>query len=94
MRLPMGYVRRPSGEVAKDPDEQAQAVIQTVFDQFERLGTLNGVLQLWMVSISCVYMVKFVMRGEFKRQRDSSLDWTWTVKWIDVDCGRGTRCAR
>jgi DNA invertase Pin-like site-specific DNA recombinase len=45
MRLPMGYVRRPSGEVAKDPDEQARAAIQTVFDQFERLGTLNGVLQ-------------------------------------------------
>jgi hypothetical protein len=44
MRLPMGYVRRASGEVAKDPDEQAQAVIQLVFDQFERPGTLNGVL--------------------------------------------------
>lgn len=45
MALPMGYVRRLSGEIAKDPDEQAQAVIQLVFDQFERLGTLNGVLQ-------------------------------------------------
>jgi DNA invertase Pin-like site-specific DNA recombinase len=45
MRMPMGYVRRPSGEVVKDPDEQAQAVIQMIFDQFERLGTLNGVLQ-------------------------------------------------
>ena len=44
MRLPMGYVRRACGEVVKDPDEQAQAVIQLVFDQFERLGTLNGVL--------------------------------------------------
>jgi hypothetical protein len=45
MLLPMGYVRRPSGEVAKDPDEQAQSVIQMVFEQFERLGTLNGMLQ-------------------------------------------------
>ncbi len=45
MALPMGYVRRLSGEITKDPDEQAQAVIQLVFDQFERLGTLNGVLQ-------------------------------------------------
>jgi DNA invertase Pin-like site-specific DNA recombinase len=45
MALPMGYVRRLSGEIAKDPDEQAQAVIQLVLDQFERLGTLNGVLQ-------------------------------------------------
>jgi DNA invertase Pin-like site-specific DNA recombinase len=43
--LPMGYVRAPSGEVAKDPDEQARAVIDTVFDQFARRGTLNGVLR-------------------------------------------------
>jgi len=45
MTLPMGYVRKLSGEITKDPDEQAQAVIQLVLDQFERLGTLNGVLQ-------------------------------------------------
>jgi len=43
--LPMGYVRAPSGEVAKDPDEQARAVIDTVFAQFARRGTLNGVLR-------------------------------------------------
>ena len=30
--VPMGYVRRPSGEVAFDPDEQAQATIRLVFD--------------------------------------------------------------
>jgi len=42
--LPAGYVRRPSGEVALDPDEQAQAVIRLVFDLFERLGTVNAVL--------------------------------------------------
>jgi Recombinase/Recombinase zinc beta ribbon domain len=42
MRGPMGYVRRPSGEVVKDPDEQAQAVIELIFEQFERLGTING----------------------------------------------------
>ena len=28
MRLPMGYVRRPSGEVTLDPDEQAQGTIR------------------------------------------------------------------
>ena len=32
MRVPMGYVRRPSGEVVKDPDEQVQAVIALIFD--------------------------------------------------------------
>jgi DNA invertase Pin-like site-specific DNA recombinase len=45
MRLPIGYVRRPSGEVVKDPDEQAQAVVALIFEQFARCGTINGVLQ-------------------------------------------------
>ena len=45
MQVPMGYVRHPSGEVIKDPDEQAQATIEMVFNLFKRYGTLNGVLQ-------------------------------------------------
>jgi hypothetical protein len=44
MLLPMGYVRQLSGEVIKDPDEQAQTVIQRVFELFERKRTINGVL--------------------------------------------------
>ncbi|TVY99127.1 recombinase family protein [Trebonia kvetii] len=43
--LPIGYVRRPSGEAALDPDEQAQHVVRLVFGAFRRLGTLNGVLR-------------------------------------------------
>ncbi len=43
--LPVGYVRRPSGEVALDPDEQVQAVVRVIFHQFEELGTLNAVLR-------------------------------------------------
>ena len=43
--LPIGYVRRPSGEVALDPDEQARHVVRLIFDTFARLGTLNGVLR-------------------------------------------------
>ena len=42
--LPAGYVRRPSGEVALDPDEQVQAVVRLVFGLFERLGTVHAVL--------------------------------------------------
>jgi DNA invertase Pin-like site-specific DNA recombinase len=42
--LPIGYVHRPSGEVALDPDEQVQAVVRLVFDAFERLGTIGAVL--------------------------------------------------
>jgi DNA invertase Pin-like site-specific DNA recombinase len=45
MAVPMGYMRRASGEVVKDPDEQAQATIELIFDQFERRGTLGGVLR-------------------------------------------------
>lgn len=43
--VPMGYVRRPSGEVAFDPDEQAQAVIRLVFDLFERFKTAGKVMR-------------------------------------------------
>ena len=42
--LPIGFVRRPSGEVILDPDEQVQAVVRLVFDTFERLGTIAAVL--------------------------------------------------
>src|SRR5438034_9409565 len=42
--LPAGYVRRASGEVALDPDEQARAGVRLVFDLFDRLGTVNAVL--------------------------------------------------
>jgi DNA invertase Pin-like site-specific DNA recombinase len=42
--LPAGFVRRPSGEVMLDPDEQVRAVITLVFDVFDRLGTVNAVL--------------------------------------------------
>jgi DNA invertase Pin-like site-specific DNA recombinase len=43
--LPIGYVRRPSGEPVFDPDEQAQHVVRLVFSTFSRLGTLNAVLR-------------------------------------------------
>ncbi|ABW16111.1 Resolvase domain [Parafrankia sp. EAN1pec] len=43
--LPTGYVRRPSGEVAFDPDEQVQAVVRLVFSLFAELGTVHAVLR-------------------------------------------------
>src|ERR1700674_667891 len=42
--VPMGYLRRPSGEVVFDPDEQAQATIRLVFDLFERFRTIGKVM--------------------------------------------------
>lgn len=46
--LPIGYVRRPSGEAVLDPDEQAQSVVRLVFTKFAELGTLHAVLR-WLV---------------------------------------------
>jgi len=42
---PIGYVRRPSGEVDLDPDEEVRAVVRCIFDQFDRLGTIGAVLR-------------------------------------------------
>jgi DNA invertase Pin-like site-specific DNA recombinase len=43
--VPMGYVRRPSGEVVFDPDEQAQATIRLIFDLFDRFKTIGKVMR-------------------------------------------------
>ncbi|MFD5574377.1 recombinase family protein [Streptomyces cadmiisoli] len=43
--LPVGYVRRPSGEPVLDPDEQVRATVRLIFDVFAEKGTLNGVLR-------------------------------------------------
>jgi DNA invertase Pin-like site-specific DNA recombinase len=46
---PSGYVKLLTGTLALDADEQAQSVIRLIFDLFDRLGTIQGVLR---------YMVK------------------------------------
>ena len=43
--VPMGYVRRPSGEVTFDPDGQAQTTIRLVFDLFDRFKTIGKVMR-------------------------------------------------
>ncbi|HVI36132.1 MAG TPA: recombinase family protein, partial [Gaiellales bacterium] len=43
--LPRGYFKRPSGEVALDPDERVRDTIHLVFDVFERRGSVHGVLR-------------------------------------------------
>ncbi|MFG2943569.1 recombinase family protein [Streptomyces sp. NPDC048282] len=43
--LPVGYLRLADGHVVKDPDEQVQAVVRLVFDLFDELGLINGVLR-------------------------------------------------
>jgi hypothetical protein len=42
-RLPTGYVRFSAGEIAFDPDEQVQAIVQLIFTLFDELGTVWAV---------------------------------------------------
>src|SRR5438132_12488548 len=42
--VPMGYVILPNGEVAFDTDEQARSVVQIVFDKFDQIGTIYGLM--------------------------------------------------
>jgi len=44
-KVPMGYVKLATGEVVLDPDEQAQATVQLLFDKFNELGTLYGLFR-------------------------------------------------
>lgn len=41
---PLGYVRVPDG-LAFDPDEQARDVVRLLFDQFDRQGSVHGLLR-------------------------------------------------
>jgi DNA invertase Pin-like site-specific DNA recombinase len=67
--VPMGYLRRPSGEVIFDPDEQAQATIRRVFDLFERLKTVGKVMR---------YLIEHDMRMPVRVRggpRKDELEW-------------------
>jgi DNA invertase Pin-like site-specific DNA recombinase len=42
---PIGFGRSAGGPPTLDPDEQVQAVVRLIFDQFDRQGTLHGLLR-------------------------------------------------
>jgi DNA invertase Pin-like site-specific DNA recombinase len=42
---PIGYVKGPTGAFVLDPDEQVQAVVRLVFEQFPRQGTVCALLR-------------------------------------------------
>src|SRR5262245_23715269 len=42
---PIGYVRSSDRGWAIDPDEQVQAIVRLIFDQFDREATLHGLLR-------------------------------------------------
>jgi len=66
---PIGYVRTPAGDFVIDPDEQAQAVVRLIFDQFTRRGSVNGLLK-WLVA----HDVKLPIRPHFGANR-GELEW-------------------
>src|SRR5512135_130369 len=45
VNAPAGYVKSPAGQVTFDPDEQVQEIVRLIFDQFDRQGTVHGVLR-------------------------------------------------
>lgn len=67
--VPIGYLRRPSGEVVLDPDKQAQDMVRLVFQKFEELGTLHSVLR-YLVKHNLKLGVR-IREGEFKNE----LEW-------------------
>ena len=69
VNAPAGYVKSPDGQVTFDPDEQAQGVIRLIFDQFDRQGTVHGVLR---------YLIAAGVRLPVRRQSGADrgrLDW-------------------
>jgi len=69
--LPIGYVRRPSGEVIKDPDEQVQATVELIFEQFAARGTIHAVMR-YMVDNGIRVPVRCrsgINKGDLKWQR-------------------------
>src|SRR5258706_11057663 len=55
-RVPFGYVQLATGGVALDPDEQARAVVQLLFDKFAELGTLYGLFRYLIRNKICLGM--------------------------------------
>ncbi|MBM4095103.1 MAG: recombinase family protein, partial [Planctomycetes bacterium] len=66
---PIGYVRTLAGDFVIDPDEQVQAVVRLIFQQFGRCGSVNGLLQ-WLVR----HDVKVPIRPHFGANR-GELEW-------------------
>jgi DNA invertase Pin-like site-specific DNA recombinase len=66
---PIGYVKGPDGRFALDPDEQVQGVVRLLFTQFERQGTVCGLLR-WLVQ----HDIRIPVRPH-QRDRRGELQW-------------------
>jgi len=66
---PIGYVKDTNGRFALDPDEQVQGVVRLIFEQFERQGTVCGLLR-WLVR----HDIRIPVRPHQREQR-GQLQW-------------------
>lgn len=66
---PIGYVKGPEGRFTLDPDEQVQGVVRLIFAQFERQGTVCGLLR-WLVQ----HQIQVPVRPHQRDQR-GQLQW-------------------
>src|SRR3954451_12728627 len=69
LNVPCGYLKLSTGEVALDPDEQACATVQLVFDKFDELGSISRVYHYLRRNKVC--MGTRVQRGP----RRGELEW-------------------
>jgi DNA invertase Pin-like site-specific DNA recombinase len=67
--VPLGYLKQPSGQVTLDPDEQVQDIVRLIFDQFDKQGTVHGVLRS-LIDQS----IKLPMRSQARLNR-GQLEW-------------------
>jgi DNA invertase Pin-like site-specific DNA recombinase len=69
LSVPIGYWKLPSGHVEVEPDEQARAVLQLIFDKFDELGTKGAVFR---------YLLRHNLllgRRVHRRPRAGELEW-------------------
>jgi DNA invertase Pin-like site-specific DNA recombinase len=66
---PMGYVKLPDRTFGLDPDQQVQGVIRLLFDQFERQGSMHGLLR-YLVH----HQIKMPIRPHYGPNR-GQLEW-------------------
>lgn len=67
--VPIGYLKLPTGEVILEPDEQARAIVQLIFEKFREIGTARGV---------CRYLIRQKIRLGFRCKsgpKRGELDW-------------------
>jgi DNA invertase Pin-like site-specific DNA recombinase len=65
----IGYVKTVEGRFALDPDEQVQSVVRLIFEQFERQGTVCGLLR-YLVQ----HQIQVPVRPHHRSQR-GQLQW-------------------